>query len=290
MGLSMPPALAQVDGESETPGGSCPPGAVTGHAGQPSWDTFFECNSSNQWQRGPYFFGSTSDTCDSNHAGLTQWTGSVMEYCNGSAWTQFEPVQSTPVETAPAGSGYFVLSGGTYTGNLGTLAAADATCLTDLTTNTGWQGYSTANSNGQLVSGKVHVFLCTGTNGTDTCNNLMPLTTYYFANAGNSSAGGASFTTTSGSLGPNDTNSWAAANYFSGTYTYFSNRTATSNSVWANTPSASNANTCNGFSNSTSAFNYAGATSASTTSTRCLAPAVNFTCDQSAHLICFVNP
>lgn len=53
MALSMPPALAQVDGESETPGGSCPPGAVTGHAGQPSWDTFFECNSSNQWQRGP---------------------------------------------------------------------------------------------------------------------------------------------------------------------------------------------------------------------------------------------
>ena len=32
----------------------------------------------------------------------------------------------------------------------------------------------------------------------------MPLTTYYFANAGNSSAGGAYFTTNSSGLGPND--------------------------------------------------------------------------------------
>ena len=153
-------ALAQVDGEQHAPGGTCgasahPPTPATADA--PDWDTFFDCNGST-WQRGPYFFGSTSDTCNSSHAGMTQWTGSVMGYCNGSAWTKFEPVQSTPVETAPAGSGYFVLSGGTYTGNLSDTSGLDSTCLTDLTTNTGWQGYSTAHSNGQLISLKVFAF------------------------------------------------------------------------------------------------------------------------------------
>ena len=187
----------------------------------PDWNTIFQCNSST-WQRGPYFFGSSSDTCDSNHKGLTAYdaTNNLLEFCNGTAWTDMEPVQSTPVETAPAGSGYFVLSHGTYSGNLGGLSGADSTCLTDLTTNTGWQGYSTAHSNGQLVASKVHAFLCDAS----TCNNLMPLTNYYFANAGNSSAGGAYFTTNSSNVGPNDSNSWAAANYFFGTYSYWMNR------------------------------------------------------------------
>ena len=63
------PALAQVDGEKFTPGSGCPAGAVAGSAMVADWDTIFECNGSTQWQRGPYFFGSTSDTCDSNHAG-----------------------------------------------------------------------------------------------------------------------------------------------------------------------------------------------------------------------------
>ena len=91
---------------------------------------------------------------------------------------------------------------------------ADATCLTELKTNTGWQGYSTANSNGQLVASQSSCLPVRYS----TCNNLMPLTTYYFANAGNGAAGGASFTTDSSGVGPNDSNDWRAANYFSGTY------------------------------------------------------------------------
>ena len=87
-------ALAQVDGEQHTPGGTCGAGAsppTPATADAPDWDTFFDCKSST-WQRGPYFFGSSSDTCDSNHAGMVQWTGSVispnntLEYCNGSTW------------------------------------------------------------------------------------------------------------------------------------------------------------------------------------------------------------
>lgn len=82
------PVLAQVDGENFTPGSGCPAGAVTGQAASASWDTIFECNGSTKWQRGPYFFGSSSDTCDSNHAGLTYYnsTSAVLEYCNGTTW------------------------------------------------------------------------------------------------------------------------------------------------------------------------------------------------------------
>jgi len=79
-------------------------------------------------------------------------------------------------------------------GGLSPLNAADKLCLRELTTLTSWQGYSAAKSKGQLVASKVHAFLCNGGSG---CNNLRPETTYYFANAGDSTVGGASFTTDS---------------------------------------------------------------------------------------------
>jgi hypothetical protein len=283
-GLWSLPVLAQVDGEKHTPGAACDHGATAGHGQAPDWDTFFECNGSTQWQRGPYFFGSTSDTCDSNHKGLTGWdsTNNLLEYCNGSAWTDIEPVQSTPVETAPAGSGYFVLSHNTYNGNLGGLTSADATCLTDLTTNTGWLGYATANSNGQLIAAKVHAFLCS----TSSCTQLMPLTTYYFANAGNSSAGGASFTTNSSGAGPVDSANWGAANYFSGTYNYWTGNTGSSSTVWSLNPDGNNYNSCAGFTGTGST----GMTGQSTSTNNTRWDNTILACTNTYNLICFVNP
>jgi hypothetical protein len=160
----------------------------------------------------------------------------AIEFCNGTVWTVLYQVQSAPAITAPAASGYFVLSHGTYNGNFGGLSAADSTCLTNITTNTGWLGYATANSNGQLTADKVHVFLCES----GACNNLMPLTTYFFANALNSAAGGASFTTNSNGFGPGDSNNWAAANYFSGSYIYWTGRYYTSSTQWATDTGISN--------------------------------------------------
>ena len=185
LGISPSPSLAQVDGERHTPGNSCPSATPAGQSAD--WDTFFECNGSNQWQRAPYFFGASSDSCDSSHEGLTRYdsTAHALYYCNGAAWTQIEPVQSTPVETANPASGYIVMSGNTYDGNLGWTTGANALCLSDLTTNTGWQGYSTANSRGLLNSAHVFAFLC----NESTCTSFSALTTYYFANAGNASAG-----------------------------------------------------------------------------------------------------
>ncbi len=134
---------------------------------------------------------------------------STYQFCNGTSWIPYGGGGScgaTYSPTVPSNSGYFVMSGGTYTGNLGNLPGANSICLTDLTTNTGWMGYATANANGQLVASKVLAFLCDGA----ICNNLMPVTTYYFANAGNAAAGGASFMTNSSGFGPGDNADWAA--------------------------------------------------------------------------------
>jgi hypothetical protein len=188
---------------------------------------------------GPVYGGTCSNPTGNEDDQIYNGDYHTWQFCNGTSWLAFGGGGSCAPSggyspTVPSGHGYFVMSGGTYNGNLGTLSGADATCLTDLTTNTGWKGYSTANSNGQLIAGKVHAFLC----DSGTCANLMPVTTYYFANAGNSSAGGASFTTDSSGFGPNDSADWSAANYFSGTYYYWSNRKWNSSSQW-NSQSAS---------------------------------------------------
>jgi hypothetical protein len=88
LALSPSPSLAQVDGEHHTPGNSCPSGATAGQANTPDWDTFFECNGSSQWQRGPYFFGASSDSCDASHEGLTRYdtTAHNLYFCNGTTW------------------------------------------------------------------------------------------------------------------------------------------------------------------------------------------------------------
>ena len=215
----------------------------------------------------------------------------TYQFCNGATWMPYGGGNSCSGgsgynPTAPSGSGYFVLSGGTYNGNLGGYIAANATCLTDLRTNTGWKGYSTANANGQLIASKVFAFLCDyyGCYG-----NLMPLTTYYFANAGNSAAGGASFTTDSNGLGPNDNANWSAANYFSGTYNYWSTMGTTSSTKWSNTTGQGSQAGCN-YTWVSSSGTYSGnvGNSAFTGSNRWANSAI--ACSTALSLLCVVNP
>jgi hypothetical protein len=211
-------------------------------------------------------------------------TTPAIEFCNGTTWTALYQVQSTPAVTPPAGSGYFVLSSGTYNGNLGDLAGANATCLTELgTTHTGWMGYATANSNGQLIASKVKAFLC----DSGGCNNLTASTTYYFANAGNAAAGGASFTTDASGLGPNDANNWNAANYFSGDYDYWLSRASTSNTQWANTKAGGTVFCSVAWSTSGANIGVIG-NSSETNSIRWFGPQMG--CGTAYHLICLVNP
>ncbi|MGP0001309.1 MAG: hypothetical protein ACLPKW_26700 [Acetobacteraceae bacterium] len=289
------PAEAQVDGEQHTPGTSCPTGAVAGQANSPDWDTFFECNGSSQWQRGPYFFGATSDTCDSNHAGLVQYTGGNIEVCNGSAWTSIAQVQGSTPPTAPSGSGYFVMSKSTWTGNLGGLSGANALCLTELTTNTGWAGYATANANGYLTSSNVFAFLCFDLTSYQSCvENLMPLATYYYADANNSSNGGGSFTTDSNGDGPNDNIAWNAANRFGANYQYWigdrSQDPTNYTTEWYTNQAGFPYDACNGWTDSTSSYDGEIGSAAGTVYTRYSAGGVTSLCNTAQHLICVVNP
>ena len=42
---------------------------------------------SGTWQYPAYQFGATLAACNSTNAGTTQWTGSALQYCNGTSWT-----------------------------------------------------------------------------------------------------------------------------------------------------------------------------------------------------------
>ncbi len=146
----------------------------------------------------------------------------TWQYCNGTNWVKFSGGSSMPLPTSS--DGYFVMSKTTWKGNLGgSLAAADAKCLTDLTTNTGWRGYPDANSRGILTSGHVHALLCSDQGG-QTCNEPSANTTYFFADANNVNHGGANFTTDGTGLGPNDSADWGASDHFGAYYTYWMDR------------------------------------------------------------------
>jgi hypothetical protein len=109
--------------------------------------------------------------------------------------------------------------------------------------------------------------------------------TYSFAKAGDSNAGGASFTTDSNGWGPQDTGNWSGASYFSGTYTYWTTRNdnGLSNSIWGDSAYYA----CNAYTNSSSNNGMTG-TSSSTGYARW--KSANLSCSNSYNLICYVNP
>lgn len=182
--------------------------------------------------------------------------------------------------------GYLVMTSSNWNGNLGGLSGADSKCLTELTTYTSWLGYSSANAAGQLVSGKVHAFLCDGS----TCNNMMANQSYSFAKVGSSGVGGASFTTDAGGLGPNDGAAWSAGSYLSGTYSYWMGR-GSWYSNWASFPYAGsgyNAEQCGAWNQSSNSYGGHVGNSGYVDASRWDLNSIG--CDQLRSLLCFVNP
>jgi hypothetical protein len=115
----------------------------------------------------------------------------------------------------------------------------------------------------------------------------MPLTTYYFANAGNALAGGASFVTDSSGFGPNDSANWSAANYFSGTYNYWSDKGGGTATAWSNSSDCTfNHCACSVWTSSAANGEYGN--SANTTAARWTS--AEAVCSNTYNLICFVNP
>ena len=213
----------------------------------------------------------------------------TYEFCDGTQW--FSMGKPIAGRRGGLGSGYFVMTKAAYNGNFGStednLNAPNTKCLAELTTDTGWKGYSTAKANGQLIGAKVHAFLCTES----ICNTLIPLTAYYFANAGDITAGGASFPTDANGDGPNDAADWSAANYFNGDYLYWTGyRNPKTDSSWGDTPSGSGyqCKTTNSWDTETKSAK--GVYGHSTAANKNRWWAGNDTCDGSHHLICYVDP
>jgi hypothetical protein len=84
--LAFVAALAPADARAQAAGGACTGAAIA--ALQANGNNLY-CNSS-VWTYPAYQFGVatvSSGSCSSTTAGEVQWTGSALEYCNGSTWT-----------------------------------------------------------------------------------------------------------------------------------------------------------------------------------------------------------
>ncbi len=217
----------------------------------------------------------------------------TYQFCNGTNWVA---AGGSPWAQAAqfSNTGYFVLSATTYTGNLGdiwTPGGPDTACLTELaTTHTGWKGYATANANGQLNADHVHAFLCD--NG-GACKQTVPLATYAFANAGDSTAGGATFTTDSSGHGPGDNASWNGLTYFNGDFKYWTGRRSSSGTtLWTtNGGSGQECTNATDWDTGTNAkvAEYGESAVGNTNGTR-WSQTTNETCNNAHYIICFVNP
>lgn len=133
-GQPTPAAAQAVDNESHNFGGAC-----SGTQNGADWDTIFQCNGAT-WQRGAYFFGNSSSTCDASHAGLTRYNSGALQYCNASAWTSLTAGCSVPTTTDACQD--------TFVGT-SALPAGGANCATNAI------GYDTA-------FGYQALFTCTG--------------------------------------------------------------------------------------------------------------------------------
>jgi hypothetical protein len=179
------------------------------------------------------------------------------------------------------------MTASTYTGNLGGVAGANASCLSDLTAND-WMGKAAAVAAGQLVAGKVRALLVNMLGGTPQIG--LPLTTYYFARSGAPAVGGANFTTDSLGRGPNNTIAWSAYNYFGIAEYYWTHFTADNynDNQWAEYAPSCCAQPCSGWTTAspgqTGGVGYSGSYNARRWSW------LSSSCDVPSRLVCFVHP
>jgi len=237
-------------------------------------------------------------TCDATTIGAQRWntTDSVLEVCGGSGWARPITMPTTVATSTPApNDGYFVLTTGSWDGNLGGAVGANDKCYNDLNVND-WRGKATAISNGQLDRAHIKAFICMshGSNSSF-CAGAVPGARYYFATSGDPSAGGASFTTDNDGYGPYDNALWSGVSYFNIADYYWSNRTAPSTTYWGmNETSWANAggSACLSFtSNSSSEFALPGYTGANDhVRWRWGGYGNGRTCEKLARLVCFVHP
>jgi hypothetical protein len=192
-------------------------------------------------------------------------------------------------EVTPNANGYFVMSYGTWTGNLGgNVSAIHATCLSDLTAHTDWKGFADAHARGLLVAANVRAFIC----GTPHCTSLLPSRMYAFANAGNAAAGGATFTTDSSGGGPGDDADWSDAAHFGATTPYWSDRLYGTDTLWGldTWSSTADCSTAAPWDTGTNAKSGGLGYPDQEGTGRWYPTSTVVGCATAAHLVCYVNP
>lgn len=166
---------------------------------------------------------------NSNH-GILQW-------CNGQDWW------GVPLPKVPLG--FFVMTSGSYTGNLGGLSGANTICLNELTSND-WKGKSAGVT---LTPANVRAWLCSSAG----CQNLTSGVLYKFALAGDNTKGGNYLYGDylgRGSFEDANSNPWYGNNYFGVTASFWSGRKAFSQTndgiAWEDQvfPTTQDTNTC----------------------------------------------
>ena len=121
------------------------------------------------------------------------------------------------------GFNFFALTSSQMDGNYGGLSGADKMCLADLLASD-WLGKSKA----LLDVSTVKAFLCDSSK----CGELLPSSTYSFAQMGSATAGGKEFTTDASGLGPNNSDDWSTNDAFGSSKSYRTGMTATTSTAW----------------------------------------------------------
>ena len=115
---------------------------------------------------------------------------------------------------------------------------------------------------------------------------------YYFADANNSASGGASFTTNSSGYGPNDSADWSGSSYFGADYQYWTNIGTGTGTVWDGSACTNGSGAdCLDFTNGTTSWGalYGESKSGNTGTNRWTSGLTSY-CNNTYHLVCFVNP
>lgn len=207
----------------------------------------------------------------------------LMQWCNGQNWW------GVPLPKVPLG--FFVMTSGSYTGNLGGLSGANTICLNELTANN-WKGKTAGVT---LTAANVRAWLCSSAG----CQNLTSGVLYKFALAGDDTKGGNYLYSDylgRGSFEDAYSNPWYGSNYFGVTTNYWSGRKAFSQSTdglaWEDQvfPLTQDTNTCSDWTSTATNGQYGQTNPASCCDERQWSSYYNV-CSSSAHrLICIVDP
>lgn len=245
--------------------------------------------STDLWLGGAIRVGVSTTECDANAEGAIRWnaTDKAHEVCDGSEWKYLYSIGGTGTPSIPpAGTGYFVLSHGSWSGDLGAFDGAHAKCLADLTAQD-WLNKADAVSRGLLDASHVKAFLCEAGSG-GVCVNPMPGVTYTFAVSGNPTYGGAVFVTDDTGRGPGNAQNWTGSNYFGTTAEYWAARSSSSAILWGTSGGGTSAsNDCANW-NTVSGSGYIATANATNGNRWFISSATS--CSGAKKLVCMVHP